>query len=157
MWSQNKNKHMLNKIGGFIASKIFLYVILALSVVAIGYYLTPNSFYKQTSQANEVVIETVSTKITKENLSDYEGSTHVRAVNTSGNNDLEGLNVRKEPCSEEIVGGVDWGTAGMIVDPEIISKSCFGYDYQWVKVVWENGLEGYSSSEFVEFKILKEE
>lgn len=147
---------MLNTIGGFIASRKFLCLIMVLVILAFINNLAPDTFDKQAAKAQKYATETSLEKskssLTEEIQANLETGNYIRSVNNSGNADLKGLNVRKEPCSEEIVGVVDWGTAGTLGSAEKVKMSCFGQDYQWYKITWESGISGYSATEFVEFK-----
>jgi hypothetical protein len=59
------------------------------------------------------------------------------------------LNVRTEACGNlSNPANVAWGTSGTIVS-EVITKTCLGGNWNWYKVKWANGVEGWSASYYM--------
>lgn len=75
----------------------------------------------------------------------------ITAVNTSDNDELIGLNSRAGTCSPDIVGVVEFGETGTLIEPEGKIDSCIGQTFTWYHIKWESGIEGWSISEFLEF------
>lgn len=70
-----------------------------------------------------------------------------RGITTSG------LNLRTEACGD-LKGTIPWGTKGTITS-ELISKSCLGGNWNWYKVKWQNGAEGWSVSSYLSENVVK--
>jgi len=98
---------------------------------------TDNAEQSQASQLNQ------------EELTD---KTIVRAVNNSDNQDFEGLNSRAQTCSPDVVGVVQWGEEGELIEQEGVVDTCIGRTLTWYHIRWESGIEGWSISDFLEFE-----
>jgi hypothetical protein len=73
------------------------------------------------------------------------------AVADKKNADLPGLNIRKTPCGE-IAGSLRvWGSAGEVVEKGVKPGACLGGDYEWYKIKWNDGAEGWSIADYLVF------
>jgi cell division protein FtsL len=64
---------------------------------------------------------------------------------------LPGLNVRKSPCGE-LAGGLRvWGASGEILEGPTKPGPCLNGDYEWYKLKWSDGLEGWSIANYLTF------
>jgi hypothetical protein len=119
-----------------------MYTSLSVALVAVAgifgvFFFTNSNNNAQLSQAS-----------TPEGLTE---ATVVTAVNTSGNDELIGLNSRADTCSTEIVGVVEWGETGELLETEGKIDSCVGRTLTWYHIRWESGIEGWSIIDFLEF------
>jgi hypothetical protein len=64
---------------------------------------------------------------------------------------LPGLNTRKSPCGD-LAGSLRvWGTAGEVLEGPSKPGACLGGDYEWYKVKWNDGLDGWSIADYLDF------
>jgi hypothetical protein len=64
---------------------------------------------------------------------------------------LPGLNTRVAPCGD-VAGTLRvWGTAGEVIEGPTKAGVCFGEDYEWYKVKWNDGVIGWSIANYLEF------
>ena len=62
-----------------------------------------------------------------------------------------GLNSRKTPCGE-LAGGLRvWGTAGEVLEGPTKPGPCLNGDYEWYRVKWNDGVEGWSIVNYLDF------
>lgn len=64
---------------------------------------------------------------------------------------LPGLNTRKSPCGD-LAGSLRvWGTAGEVLEGPTKPGACLGGDYEWYKIKWNDGVEGWSIVNYLDF------
>lgn len=62
-----------------------------------------------------------------------------------------GLNTRTSPCGNLIGSLRVWNTAGEVLEGPIKPGPCLDGDYEWYKVKWNDGVEGWSIVNYLDF------
>lgn len=123
-------------------------MMITLSGLALLVLVQRNSNNPATSQASNNSLPQASTNSTV---------TRVTAVNTSGNDQLTGLNSRADSCSTEVKGVLDWGATGILVESEGKVDTCVGRTLTWYHVKWDNGVQGWTAGDFLKFETLDQQ
>jgi hypothetical protein len=55
------------------------------------------------------------------------------------------LNWRSAPCGEILGAPKQWTATGVITE-EPVTRACFDNNYEWFKIQWSDGSEGWSIS-----------
>jgi hypothetical protein len=62
-----------------------------------------------------------------------------------------GLNTRTSPCGDLIGTLRVWGTAGEVLEGPNKPGACLGGEYEWYRVRWNDGVEGWSIVNYLDF------
>ena len=72
-------------------------------------------------------------------------------IATKKDSNLQGLNVRNSPCGEKVGPYQVWGNAGEVISGPEQPGECLGGDFEWYKIRWNDGMEGWSIADYFDF------